>query len=100
MAGNAEVPADDFDKVRVALGRPNGGHVADKPKQEACEPEAKADTESGGERTVEDRDGAWRAAHEDWLGERAMDGRLVARDLSRPSDHHSAAEREERKEEA
>jgi hypothetical protein len=35
MTGDAEVTADDLNKVRIALGRPDGGHVADEPKQEA-----------------------------------------------------------------
>ena len=82
MTGNAEVSADDFDKVRVALGRPDGGHVADEPKKKARDPEAQTDAERGGERTVENRDGAWRTAHQDRLGQRAMDGRFVAWDLS------------------
>src|SRR6202008_3561397 len=43
VTGNAEMPTDDFDKVRVAFGRPDRGHVADEPKQEAREPEAQTD---------------------------------------------------------
>ena len=39
VTGNAEMPADDLDKVRVAFGRPDGSHVPDKPEK-AREPEA------------------------------------------------------------
>ena len=100
MTGDAEVSAHDLDEVRIALGGPDGGHVADEPKQEARDPKAQTDAERGGERAVEDRDGARRAAHQDRFGQRAMNGRDEAWDLLRPSDHHSAAEREERQEEA
>ena len=100
MTGDTEVSADDLDEVRVALGRPDGGHVADEPKQEARDPEAQTDAERGGERAVEDRDGAWRAAHQDRFGQRAMHGRRRSLGSLRPSDHHSAAEREERQKEA
>src|SRR5262249_40940338 len=76
------MPADDLDKVRVAFGRPDGGHVADKPEQKTCEPEAQADAQGSCERAVENRDRAWRPAHQDRLGQRAMDRSFKAWDLS------------------
>src|ERR1700744_152718 len=81
MTGNAKMPADDLDEVRVALGSPDGGHVADEPDQEPREPEAKADAERGRERAVEDRDRTGRPTHQDRLRESAMDRRLKAWDL-------------------
>lgn len=32
---NANVPAHDLDEVRIALGGPNGRHVADEPEKKA-----------------------------------------------------------------
>ena len=100
MTGDTQVSAYDLDEVRIALGGPDGGHVADEPKEEARDPKAQTDAECSGERAVEDRDGARRAAHQDRFGQRAMHGRDEAWDLLDPSDHHSAAEREERQKEA
>src|SRR5579871_1479593 len=76
------MPTDDLNKLRVALGRPDGSHVPDKPEQEAREPEAQTDAERPGERAVENRDRAWRPTHQDRLGQRAMDWRFKAWDLS------------------
>ena len=56
MTGDAEVSADDFDEVGVALGGPDGGHVADEPKQEARDPEPETDAERGGQCAVDDGD--------------------------------------------
>jgi PAS domain S-box-containing protein len=81
MTGDAEVSANNLDKVRIALGRPNGSHMADKPKQEARDPKAQTDAERGGERAVDDSDGARRAAHQDRLGQCAMHGRDEAWDF-------------------
>ena len=92
MTGNAQVSAHDIDEVGIALGGPDGGHVADEPKEETRDPQAQSDAKCGRERAVEDRDGARRTAHQDRLGQRAMNGRDEAWDLLRPSDHHSAAE--------
>src|SRR5690349_11100 len=76
------MPAGDFDEVRIALGRADGGHVADEPKQEARDPEAQTDAQRSCERAVEDGDGAWRTAHQDRLGQRAMDWSFEAWDPS------------------
>jgi hypothetical protein len=67
MAGNAEVSANDLDKVRIALGGPDSGHVADEPEEKACDPKAQTDAEGCGERSVDDGDRTRRAAHEDRL---------------------------------
>jgi hypothetical protein len=82
MTGNTKVSTYDLDELRVALGRPDGGHVADEPKQEARDPEAQTDADGGCERAVDDGDGAWRTAHQDRLGPRAMYRRYEAWDLS------------------
>ncbi len=82
MDGNTEVSASDFDEVRVALGRPDGSHVPDKPGQEARDPEAQTDAQRSCERAVENRDRAWRPTHQDRLGQRAMDWSFKAWDLS------------------
>ena len=75
MTGNTEVPANDLDEVRIALGGPDGGHVADEPKEEARDPKAQTDAECSRERAVENSDGAWRSTHQDRFGQRAMHGR-------------------------
>ena len=69
----AQMPAHDVDEGRVALGGPDGGQMADQPDRSADDPEAQAKPDGGGERAVDDRDGARRAAEQDRLGERAMD---------------------------
>src|SRR5260364_260126 len=81
MTGDAKVPADDFDKVSVALGCPDGSQVADEPKQEARDPEAQTDSDRGRERPVEDGDRSWGTAHEDRFGKRTMDRGDVAWNL-------------------
>ena len=82
MTGDTEVPADDLDKVRVALGGPDGDHVANEPKQEAGDPQAQADAEGGCERAVNDGERPWRTAHQDRLGQRAMYRRDETWDLT------------------
>src|ERR1700724_2209533 len=72
MTRDAEVSTHDFDEVGISLGGPDGGHVADEPKNEA---------ECRGKRAVDDGNGAWRAAHQDRLGQCAMHGRDEAWDF-------------------
>src|SRR5690242_16515693 len=67
------MPADDLDKVRVALGGPDGSHVPDKPEQEARNPEPQADAQRGCERAVNNGDRAWRPAHQDGLSQGPVD---------------------------
>src|SRR5882724_6434055 len=81
MTRDAEVSTHDFDEVGISLGGPDGGHVADEPKNEARDPEAQTDAERCGERSVDDSDGPRRAAHEDRLGQCAMYRRSEAWDL-------------------
>jgi hypothetical protein len=35
VTGNTNVPAHDPDKIGIALGGPNGRHVADEPEKKA-----------------------------------------------------------------
>ena len=70
MTGDTKVSTYDLDEVGIALGGLDGDH------------ETQTDAEGGGERAVDDGDGAWRTAHQDRLGQRAMYGRYEAWDLS------------------
>ena len=72
--------------------------MADQPDRSAGEPQPQAEADRGGERAVDDRDRARRAAQQDRLGERAMDRRLEAWRWARaaPSDQRSAAEAEKK----
>src|SRR5882724_39459 len=74
MAGNAQMTAHHVDELRIALGSPDRGGLTENPEQETGEPQPQAETKSCGERAVEDRDRARRAAEQDVLGERAMNG--------------------------
>src|SRR6516225_1604197 len=82
MTGDTKVSTYDLDKVRIALCRPDGGHVTDEPKQEARDPEAQTDAKRSCERAVDDGDGARRPTHQDRLGQRAMDLSFEAWELS------------------
>src|SRR5258708_10630468 len=81
MAGDTQVSSYDLDEVRIALGGPDGGHVADEPKEEARDPKAQTNTEWSRERAVDDGDRARRTAHQDRFGQRAMHGRDEAWDF-------------------
>ena len=98
----AQVPAHHVDEGRVALGGPDRGEMADQPDRGADDPEAQPKTDRGGERAVDDRDRPGRAAEQDRFGQGAMNRRVEAGDGvgAAPSDQHSAAELEEREEEA
>ena len=88
MAGDAQMPADDLDEVRVALGSPNGCHVANEPKQEARDPEAQTNAEGGCERA---RLSA--ARRPSGSARSGRDGvALQNPGYPYPSDHHAAAE--------
>ena len=43
MAGDAQVTAHHVDELRIALGCPDGGGVADGPEQEPWDPQAQAE---------------------------------------------------------
>src|SRR5579885_3406359 len=75
-----QVPAHDVDKGGVALRRPDRGDVPDQPDEAAGDPQTEAEPDRRGERPVHNRHGTGRAAQEDRLGERAVDGGVEARD--------------------
>src|SRR5262249_23855498 len=91
----AEVSAHDVDELRVASCGPDRRHMPDRPQQEAGDPKAQSQSDSGRQRTVSDRDRAGRAAKQDGLRQGAMDGRFEPGNRivsgSRSSDHRSAA---------
>src|SRR6202795_3488312 len=62
-----QVPADHVDKGGIALGGPYRGDVAEQPDQAADNPEAEPKADGGGERAVDDRHRARRAAEQDRL---------------------------------
>ena len=76
----AQMPAHHVDEVGIALRRPDGGELRDDPEGEPGDPEPQAKTERRRERAVDDGDGARRAAEQDRLGQRAMDGNAETRD--------------------
>ena len=76
----AQVAPHHVDEGGIALGRPDRGQVADQPDRGAGDPEAKAEPDGSGERAVDDRHRARRAAQQDRLGQRAMDRRIEAGD--------------------
>lgn len=63
------------DELWIALGRPDGGGVADSRDQRAGNPEPEAQRDRRRQRAVGDRDSARRPAHEDGVGERTVDRR-------------------------
>jgi len=54
----------------------------DDPKHYAGNPQLQAQPDGGGQRAVGNRHRAWRAAHENWLGQRAMQRHLKARKIA------------------
>ena len=59
--GNAQMSAHDIDKCGIALGGPDGGHVADEPEDETRDPEPQSKSKGRSKRAVHDRDGPRRA---------------------------------------
>jgi len=74
VAGNAQMSAHDIDKCGIALGGPDGGHVADEPEDETRDPEPQSKSKGRSKRAVHDRDGPRRAAHQNRLSECAVNG--------------------------
>src|SRR6516225_10997643 len=72
IAGDAQMPADDVDELRVALGRPHGGGLGEDPKQETSKPQQQTEAERRRQRAIEDRDRARRTTQQDRFGQRAM----------------------------
>src|SRR5467141_418277 len=62
MAGDAQMAAHHVDELRIALRGPDRGGLTENPEQETGEPQPQAETKSCGERAVENRDRARRAA--------------------------------------
>ena len=92
MAGDAQMAAHHVDEHRIALGRPDGGGMADHPEHEPGDPKAKAQAQRGGQRAVQDRDRPRRAAEQDRLGQRPMDRRDEAGRVRRqPAVHQISA---------
>ncbi|MGY3547434.1 hypothetical protein ACVW0W_003201 [Bradyrhizobium sp. USDA 4469] len=74
MTGNAQMSAHGIDEGGIAPGGPDGRHVADEPEDKTRNPEPKFEPQGCRKRAVDDRDRPRRAARQDWLSERAMDG--------------------------
>src|SRR5882724_7694759 len=74
MAGDAQMAAHHVDELRIPLRGPDRGGLTENPEQETGEPPPQAETERRCQGAVEDRDRARRAAEQDVLGERAMNG--------------------------
>src|SRR6266852_786712 len=73
MTGDAQMPADDVDKLRVALRRPHRGGLTDDPEQETGEPQPQTKAERRRQGTVENRNRTRCPTEQDRLGQRAMD---------------------------
>src|SRR3954453_5280481 len=74
MPGNAQMSAHHIDEGGIALGGPDGGHVADEPEDETRDPQPQSKSKGGCQRAVDDRNRPRRTAHQDRLGERAVNG--------------------------
>src|SRR5713226_2049674 len=85
MAGDTQMAAHHVDEQRIALGSPDGGGLTENPEQETGEPQPQAETERRRQGAIENRDRARRAAEQDVLGERAMNGCCKSRDLHQTS---------------
>ncbi len=74
MSWNAQMSAHHIGEGGIAPGGPGGGHVADEPDDKTRDPEPKSEPKGCRKRAVDDRDRPRRAAHQDGLSERAMNG--------------------------
>src|SRR5260221_1597716 len=74
MTGNAQMSAHHIDEGGIALGGPDGGHVADEPEGKTRDPQPQSKSKGCRQRSVDDRDRARRAAHQDRFGQRPMNG--------------------------
>src|SRR5216684_2722480 len=74
MAGDTQMAAHHVDELRIALGGPDGGGLTENSEQETGEPQPQAETKRRRQGAVENCDRARRAAEQDVLGERAMNG--------------------------
>src|SRR5918995_3733942 len=73
MRGITQVPARHVYELRVTLRSPDRGEMADRPDDEAGDPETQAEADGAGERTIGDGDRTRCAAEQDRLGQRAME---------------------------
>src|SRR3954465_10234536 len=68
MGGDTQMPPCDFDKQRIALRGPDGGGMAERPEQEAGNPQPQAEAERCGHGAVEDGDRPRRTTKQDRFG--------------------------------
>src|SRR5713226_4883247 len=99
MTGDAQMAAHHVDEQRIALGSPDGGGLTENPEQETGDPQPQAETKGCGERAVENRDRARRAAEQDVLGKRAMNGCCKSGDLLHQTSAPPPKEKNDRKKE-
>ena len=78
---NTNMPADNLDELRIALGRPDRGHMANEPKKKARNPQTQTETKGCGYRAVKYCDRPWRPTHQDRFSQGAMNRRNKACDL-------------------
>jgi hypothetical protein len=76
----AQVTAHHVNKGGIALGGPDGSEMAGQPDRSADDPQAKSKPNGGGQRSVDDRHRAWRAAEQDRFGQCTVDGGIEAGD--------------------
>lgn len=67
------MPATNFDEERVPLRGPDRQKMPDGPDEDADQPEAQAEANGTGQRSVQDRNGPRRSAQQDLLGQRPVD---------------------------
>src|SRR5205823_743951 len=84
----AHMPAYYVDEQRITLGCPHCRRMADHPKHEPGDPQAKPEADRGRERAVEDRDSARRAGQQDRFGQRPVHRRLEIGNQVVPDDVH------------
>src|SRR5216684_6632237 len=99
MAGDTQMAAHHVDEQRIALGSPDGGGLTENPEQETGEPQPQAETERRRQGAIEDRDRARRAAEQDVLGERAMNGCCKSGDFLHQTSAPPPKEKNDRKKE-
>src|SRR5258708_36820359 len=81
MRGIAQMTAHDVDELCVAFGGPYRGCMANDPEQKTWNPKPQSKRDRRGERAVGNGDSTRRAAEQDWVAERATDGRVKAGNL-------------------
>lgn len=72
------MPPGHVDELRVAPRRPDRERMADRPDNEAGDPEAQAKTDRAGQRAVDDGERPRSAAKQDRFGQRPVDGGINA----------------------